>query len=56
VNRVSFLPMTFDEKYRPEVLRRRDPGFAKVLAYMEWTSEDMPHHFTVEGDEVVVSA
>jgi poly-gamma-glutamate capsule biosynthesis protein CapA/YwtB (metallophosphatase superfamily) len=56
VNRVSFLPMTFEEKYRPQVLRGRDPGFAKVLAYMEWASEDMPHHFTVEGDEVVVSA
>jgi poly-gamma-glutamate synthesis protein (capsule biosynthesis protein) len=56
VNRVSFLPMTFDERYRPEVLRRQDPRFAKVLAYMEWASEDMPHRFTVEGDEAVVSA
>lgn len=55
VSRVSFLPMTFDEKYRPLTLRREDPRFAKVLDYMEWASQDMPHRFIVEGDEVVVS-
>ena len=55
VVRVSFLPMAMDKKYRPEVLRRGDPRFAEVLAYMEWASEDMPHRFTVEGDEVFVS-
>ena len=56
VRRVSFLPMMFDERYRPEVLRREDPRFQQVLDYMEWTSEDMPHRFAVEGDEVVVTA
>ena len=53
--RASFLPMAIDKKYRPEVLRRSDPRFAEVLAYMEWVSEDMPHRFVVEGDEVLVS-
>ncbi len=56
VARVSFLPMTFDKKYRPEVLRHADPRFAKIVDYMEWVSEDMPHRFSVEGDEVVVTA
>jgi poly-gamma-glutamate synthesis protein (capsule biosynthesis protein) len=56
VRRVSFLPMMMDKRYRPEVLRRGDPRFAEVVAYLEWASEDMPHRFTVEGDEVVVSA
>ena len=55
VTKVSFLPMSFDSKYRPEALRQQDPRFAKILAYMQWVSEDMPHLFTVEGDEVVVS-
>jgi poly-gamma-glutamate synthesis protein (capsule biosynthesis protein) len=55
VSRVSFLPMKFDKRYRPEVLRQQDPRFANVLAYMEWASQDMPHRFTVESNEVVVS-
>jgi hypothetical protein len=48
--------MSFDSKYRPEVLRQGDPRFARVVSYLEWASEDMPHRFTVEGDEVTVSA
>jgi poly-gamma-glutamate capsule biosynthesis protein CapA/YwtB (metallophosphatase superfamily) len=55
VARVSFLPMAFDDRYRPVVLRRSDDRFKEVLSYMEWASEDMPHRFTVEGDEIVVS-
>jgi hypothetical protein len=56
VARVSFLPMTFDHKYRPQVLRHDEPGFTDILHYMEWASADMPHAFRVDGDEVVVSA
>ncbi|MBI4081164.1 MAG: CapA family protein [Candidatus Lambdaproteobacteria bacterium] len=54
--RVSFLPVLIDRHLRPEVLAGRDPRFAEALAYMEWASEDFPHRFTVEGDEVVVNA
>ena len=54
IERVSFLPMKIDSKYRPEVLRNGDKRFAEFLAYMEWVSEDMPHQFKVDGDEVVV--
>ena len=56
IARVSFLPMAFDQRYRPGPLRQDDPRFSKVLDYIEWASEDMPHRFQVEGDEVVVSA
>ena len=55
VKRVSFLPMMFDSRYRPEVLCSGDPRFDDVLRYMEWASVGMPHKFTVVGDEVVVS-
>jgi poly-gamma-glutamate synthesis protein (capsule biosynthesis protein) len=54
--RAAFLPMAMDDRYRPEVLKHGDPRFAEVLAYLEWASEDMPHRFVVEGDEVVVTA
>lgn len=52
--RYSFLPMMFDAKYRPEVLRNGDPRFDRMVAYMRWVSQDMPHRFEVQGDEVVV--
>jgi Bacterial capsule synthesis protein PGA_cap len=55
ITRVSFLPMMFDRQYRPQVLRQGDARFADVVKYMEWASEDMPHAFRVEGDEVVVA-
>lgn len=55
IQRVSFLPMKIDQKYRPQVLCHSDKRFAEFLAYMEWVSEDMKHQFTVDGDEVVVN-
>ncbi len=54
--RVSFLPVLIDRQLRPEVLRRGDARFEDALRFMEWVSEDHPHRFTVEGDEVVVIA
>ena len=56
VKRVSFLPMMMDKRYRPEVLRHGDARFEDVLQYMEWVSDGMPHKFTVDGDEVVVTS
>jgi poly-gamma-glutamate capsule biosynthesis protein CapA/YwtB (metallophosphatase superfamily) len=55
VQQVSFLPMRFDELYRPEVLNADDSRFSEVVDYMEWASVDMPHNFEVVGNEVVVS-
>jgi poly-gamma-glutamate synthesis protein (capsule biosynthesis protein) len=56
VKRVSFLPVQIDKKLRPEVLRRGDPRFEDSLRFMEWVSEGFDHRFTVEGDEVLVTA
>lgn len=55
IERVSFLPMVIDKRYRPQILQRSDPRFEQIVDYLEWSSEDMPHRFAVEGDEVVVS-
>lgn len=54
--KVSFLPMMIDSQYRTEVLRAGDPRFADMVRYMEWASEGLSHKFTVEGDEVIVTA
>ena len=56
IARVSFLPVAMDAYYRPQALKRGDAKFDEVLEYLEWASADMPHQFTVEGDEVVVTA
>jgi poly-gamma-glutamate synthesis protein (capsule biosynthesis protein) len=54
VDRVSFLPVLIDKEQRPEVLRNGDARFVDAVRYMDWASEDFPHNFSVEGDEVVV--
>ena len=56
VKRVSFLPVLIDRKLRPEVLRTGDSRFDDALGFMERVSEGFDHKFTVEGDEVVVTA
>lgn len=56
IKRVSFLPMIIDTKYRPELLHNGDPRFDDVVRYMDWTSEDFDHKFTVSGDEVFLTA
>ena len=53
--RVSFLPVLIDKQLRPEVLRKGDARFDDAVRFMEWVSEDHPHRFTLEGDEVVVT-
>jgi poly-gamma-glutamate synthesis protein (capsule biosynthesis protein) len=56
VKRVSFLPVLIDRELRPEVLRRGDARFEDAVRFMEWVSEDHPHRFTVDGDEVLVTS
>ena len=55
VQRVSFLPMKIDKKYRPEVLCGGDARFADIQQYMEWVSVGFDHQFTVDGDEIIVT-
>jgi hypothetical protein len=45
-----------DTQLRPETLRHTDPRFDDMARFMEWVSEDFDHHFTREGDELVVTA
>jgi poly-gamma-glutamate synthesis protein (capsule biosynthesis protein) len=54
VKRVSFLPLLIDSLYRPEVLHQGDKRFDEVVQFMDWSSEDFNHKFTVEGNEVIV--
>jgi poly-gamma-glutamate synthesis protein (capsule biosynthesis protein) len=56
VKRVSFLPVLIDRQLRPEVLGKNDTRFNEAMRYMEWASEGFDHRFSVEGDEVVISA
>jgi poly-gamma-glutamate synthesis protein (capsule biosynthesis protein) len=54
LEKASFLPVLIDKQLRPEVLSRGDPRFDDIVHYMEWASEEFPHAFSVEGNEVVV--
>jgi poly-gamma-glutamate synthesis protein (capsule biosynthesis protein) len=56
VKKTSFLPVLIDRQLRPEPLRGHDARFADALQYMEWASEEFPHSFAVEEDEVIVRA
>jgi len=56
IDRVSFLPVRIDTDLRPEVLRPGDPRFRAAVDHIEWCSEELPHHFACDGDEVVVTA
>ncbi len=56
VTRVSFLPVFFDQSYRPRTLDAGDPRFQEVVDYIEWASADLPHAFRIEGNEVFVTA
>ena len=56
LERAAFLPVRIDTELRPEVLRNGDPRFDTAVQHIEWLSDELPHTFTVEGDEVVVTA
>jgi poly-gamma-glutamate synthesis protein (capsule biosynthesis protein) len=54
--RTSFLPALIDTQLRPEILHAGDARFNDMVRYMDWASEGFAHRFTVEGDEVLISA
>jgi poly-gamma-glutamate synthesis protein (capsule biosynthesis protein) len=54
--RTSFLPALIDTQLRPEILHAGDPRFDDMVRYMDWASAGFAHRFTVEEDEVVISA
>jgi poly-gamma-glutamate synthesis protein (capsule biosynthesis protein) len=56
VERVSFLPAHINRRAQPYVVAPDDPKFAEILKFTEWVSDQHPHKFRVEGNEVVVEA
>jgi poly-gamma-glutamate synthesis protein (capsule biosynthesis protein) len=54
VEKVSFLPIFINRQAQPEPLDQNDERFQEVLEYVEWVSDQFPHRFKVEGNEVVV--
>ena len=51
---VCFFPLFINAQAQPYALKPGDPKFKEVLEFTEWVSDQHPHKFTVEGDEVVV--
>jgi poly-gamma-glutamate capsule biosynthesis protein CapA/YwtB (metallophosphatase superfamily) len=56
VERASFIPTFIDTQLRPEPLKAEDPRFNELVKYWEWASDQFPHRFRVEGNEVVIES
>ena len=56
IERVAALPVHIDTQLRPEPLHNGDPRFDTAVEHFEWMSEELPHSFTIDGDEVVITA
>jgi len=54
VEKVSFLPTFINHRAQPYALTADDPKFKEILDFTEWVSDQHPHAFRVEGNEVVV--
>jgi hypothetical protein len=51
---VSFLPTFINHRAQPYALAADDPKFKDILDFAEWVSDQHPHRFRVEGNEIVV--
>ena len=40
----------------PAVVPPADPKFHEILEYMEWISDQYPHKFRVDGNEIAVES
>lgn len=54
IEKVSFLPAYINPQAQPYAVGPDDPRFKEILAFTEWVSDQHPHKFRVEGNEVVV--
>lgn len=54
IEKVSFLPAFINHRAQPYVVAPDDPRFQEILDFAEWVSDQHPHKFQVEGNEVVV--
>jgi poly-gamma-glutamate synthesis protein (capsule biosynthesis protein) len=48
------LPAFLNKQAQPEALKQGDERFQKISDYMEWVSDQYPHAFEVDGDEILV--
>ena len=56
IERVSFIPTFINHLAQPYAVTPDNPKFQEILDYTEWVSDQHPHKFRVEGNEVVVEA
>jgi len=54
VERVSFYPAYINPRAQPYQIKSNDQKFSEILEFTEWVSDQVPHKFRVEGDEIVV--
>ena len=54
VERVSFVPAFINPRAQPYAVTPDDPKFKEIVEFAEWVSDQHPHRFRVEGNEVVV--
>ncbi len=54
IEKVSFLPAYITPQAQPYAVGPDDPRFKEILAFTEWVSDQHPHKFRVEGNEVVI--
>ncbi|MBI4189036.1 MAG: CapA family protein [Betaproteobacteria bacterium] len=54
IEKVSFLPAFINHKAQPYAVTRDDPKFDEILKWTEWVSDQHPHKFRVEGNEIAV--
>jgi poly-gamma-glutamate capsule biosynthesis protein CapA/YwtB (metallophosphatase superfamily) len=54
IERVSFIPAFTNQHAQPYPVTPGDPRYQDVVDYVEWVSNQYPHTFVAEGDEVVV--
>ena len=54
VERVSFLPAFINARAQPYAVEPGDPKFQEIVEFAEWVSDQHPHRFRVEGNEVVI--
>jgi poly-gamma-glutamate synthesis protein (capsule biosynthesis protein) len=54
--RASVLPGYINDLAQPRFLSADDELFGPTLEKLEWVSSEVPHHFSVEGNEVVITS
>jgi hypothetical protein len=54
IEQVSFIPTFINPQAQPYAVGADDPKFKEILDYMEWVSDQHPHKFRVQGNEVIV--